>query len=204
MAKKPYPNTLLIISMFIAITGCILSSENPEIATPTTETHPYSWDIYRPNTLENLIDTISQKDDIQNLKNNDIYLETSPEYQFLSIVHVDYTGDCRSILDVRLTMIQLWMGSFGISSIEEVEEQYLYENGCLYLENSTEYWLPIQNLLLPYIQTEITAGDEVYLYVLWMGVSKIDDSFDYVFLINQFNAVNDNPAGSQSLQLVLR
>lgn len=168
----------------ISIVGCKPSTIPTSIPEQTDEIDPYSFDNYQPNTFENIIDTISQEGLLQNLKNKDLYLETGLKYQFLSVVHGTYAGECQNIPEVRLMMIETWTsGVFGVLPAE-VDKQYLYKEQCLFTENSTKYWLPVQNILIPYIQKELSIDNEVSLYILWLGASKIDGVIDYVFLIN--------------------
>jgi len=153
----------------------------------------YAWENYQPNSIENMLAQVAEEALVENLQNNQLYIETSPAYQFLSTVDVSYSGTCHAIPETRLLMIQQWMGIFGVSSIEEVEKKYLFEKECLFAEGAAEYWLPVQNLLLPYIQDSFTAGDELKLFVVWMGASKVNGVLDHVILIN--NIFVEEPPG---------
>src|SRR5512138_3214766 len=90
----------------------------------------YAWENYRPNSIENILDQVAEAALVENLQNNQIYIETSPAYQFLSTVDVSYSGECHAIPETRLRLIQQGMRIFGVSSIEEVEKKYLYEKEC--------------------------------------------------------------------------
>jgi len=57
-------------------------------------------------------------------------------------------------------------------------------------EGSTDYWLPAQEVLLPYLREEVRAGDLFDLYLLWIGYIREENKTEgrWIFTVNEFQA----------------
>lgn len=64
----------------------------------------------------------------------------------------------------------------------------LFETELLFKENGVEYWLPVQKQVIPYFAQELKKGDQVTLFLIWIGAYKNAGSWDWVFLVNEFEA----------------
>lgn len=73
---------------------------------------------------------------------------------------------------------------FGLERRDEYLK--LYDTEFLFTETLIEYWLPIQNPLIQPLQEELKKGDEVTLYVSWVGARKESGKVDWVFFVNEF------------------
>jgi hypothetical protein len=88
----------------------------------------------------------------------------------------------RKILPQRKELIERWGEAFNINP--HIIQIFQYE--MLFLEDSTEYWLPVQNQLLPLFQKELKKGDKVDLFVMAIGTLTYPDKTDWVFIVNEF------------------
>ena len=147
-----------------------------------------SWKDYQPRTLDRIINDHAAKV----LDNPDI-LMTFPDgstavltrHSFPSRVNVTYTGRSRSISPKRKELIKHWLTTYyGLERREEYVK--LFDTEFLFTETLVEYWLPIQSPLIQPLQEELKKGDEVTLYVVWLGSRKESGKVDWVFLVNEF------------------
>ncbi|MCE9646699.1 MAG: hypothetical protein K8S20_11935 [Chloroflexi bacterium] len=57
---------------------------------------------------------------------------------------------------------------------------------CLFAEGTAEYWMPIQEPLLPDLQKEAVNGSVVDLFIRWLGANRDTQEIDWVFWISNF------------------
>jgi hypothetical protein len=154
---------------------------------PSETPPPSTWDRYAPRTMAEIIASLDDKQDLETLENSNIYLEMSPDYQVPSVVQMTYTGDFRDVSETRATIIPIWLGTFAPQLNAEGREQ-IFATEALFIQNDVEYWIPVQGQLIPYLEDELQPGDEVVLWLIWIGASMMDDQMDLVFLVNEFCA----------------
>lgn len=152
-----------------------------QIPTPTS-----TWDRYQPRTLRDIIKlTDGFLEGVQ--ERPALYLENSPEYQYPSRIHVIYTGEFREISDEHQLLLDFWADPFG--SRKEFAD--LFEHEALFIEGDTEYWIPVQEPLIPYMENELEVNKKAIIYVIWIGASMKStvDKAERVFLLNEFRAI---------------
>lgn len=100
---------------------------------------------------------------------------------------VTYMGKLRPISDDTRSLVMLWMQSNRYS--EEIFNMYSREG--LFVEDSVEYWLPVQSTLLPHMDEELKEGDSVDLFVVWIGITFAEPpgKRQHVFIVNEFRTV---------------
>ena len=104
---------------------------------------------------------------------------------FPSRVKVKYTGRSRPISPQRKELIWDWLGTiFGREKRDEYVK--MWDTEFLFTENLVEYWLPVQSPLVQALQKELEKGDDVTLYLAWVGARKESDKVDWVFFVNEF------------------
>ena len=146
------------------------------------------WNKYQPRTLDQIIKNHAAKvlddPDIQmNFPDGSTAVLTRDS--FPSKVKVTYTGRSRSISPKRKELIKDWVTTiFGLERRDE--RLRLFDTEFLFTETLIEYWLPIQNPLIQPLQEELKKGDEVTLYVSWVGARKESGKVDWVFFVNEF------------------
>jgi hypothetical protein len=112
-------------------------------ATPTTST----WDRYTPNTLANIIELTNEF--LVTEQYPTLYIEVSPDYQYPSQVEVIYTGEFREIDPIKQFLIETWGGTISPEIGERIKGAFQQE--ILVIESDVEYWIPVQEVLVPYL-----------------------------------------------------
>ncbi len=96
---------------------------------------------------------------------------------------VIYSGKSRPIPADKKSLIKFWMQSNKYS--EEIFK--MFDEEFLFVEDSTEYWLPVQNVLIPHFKEEMRAGENVDLFAVWIGITFAEPGKrQHVFLVNEF------------------
>ena len=99
-----------------------------------------------------------------------------------------YTGQSRP-LDLRR---QAFITAFA--STNNGNEQYasLYLREYRFTAAGRDWWLPVQSQVAGFFPKELKAGETVTLYVRNAGGFRLSDSWDWVFLVEEF----DTPEGA--------
>lgn len=140
-----------------------------------------NWEQYKPGTLK----AIEDQHNDQSL-NNKITVYTGDT--FPTLVTVVYTGKHRKTHSHKSDHIKDWLKTVQ----RDLAIADLYENEYLFIENSKEYWIPVQKQVAAYFTDEAKEGDKIRLYAIWIGGRKIQDKFDWVFLVNEFETETHN------------
>ncbi|MDJ0911521.1 MAG: hypothetical protein QNI99_20215 [Woeseiaceae bacterium] len=130
------------------------------------------WSDYSPGTLHEIVDRHTEI-----LGEADTLLVPGLK----RTVHLEFGGEIRPLSDNARSAIAEWVFSMQLST--DIAE--LFHAEALFRESGTEYWLPIQQQLVPHLEEEVAAGDSAVLYVLWIGY----EAPTWIFLINEFQAV---------------
>src|SRR2546428_4713691 len=146
------------------------------------------WKKYQPRTLDQIIKNHATKvlDDPDILMNfPDGSTAVLARDSFTSKVKVTYTGQSRSISPKRKEIISNWL---TVTYPDRRDEYFkLLDTEFLFTETLIEYWLPVQNPLIQPLQEELKKGDEVTLYVAWVGARKESGKVDWLFVVNRFS-----------------
>lgn len=163
------------------VQGCESFKASPAVAESTS---PDSWNRYQSRTLSEL-DLLTGELLAEITGETAVYLETSPEYQYPSRVKVVFTGDFRDTSEFRLEWIRTWMATFAPSlSADDINSLFGQEG--LFIEGAKEYWLPVQNTLIPIMEDELSPGNDVELLVIWIGATIDSGEIDRIYLVNAF------------------
>jgi hypothetical protein len=101
-------------------------------------------------------------------------------------ISVVYVGEEREIEKEAETLIGFWARSLGQ---ENWAEEFKHE--ILVREGNTDYWIPTQEVLLPYIAEEVKPKELIELYVMWIGYIREGNADGrWVLIANEFQAVN--------------
>jgi hypothetical protein len=146
-----------------------------------------SWKHYLPRTLDQIIKNHAAKvlddPDIE-MSFPDKSTAVLTRDSFPSKVKVTYTGRSRTISPKRKELIKDWLTTI----YPDRRDEYLkvWDTEFLFTETLIEYWLPVQSPLIQPLQEELRKGDDVTLYVAWVGARKESGKVDWVFLVNEF------------------
>ena len=132
-----------------------------------------SWEDYKKKTLQQ---TISENSEI--LNQADIYYTPG----IPQLVFATYTGKKRVITEDREKVIRGWVKVIGQQP--EIADLFLIE--IAFEENGKTHWLPVQKPLIAYLEKELTLGEKVSLYAVWVGTTKKE----WVFVVNEFKKIN--------------
>ena len=58
----------------------------------------------------------------------------------------------------------------------------------LFQEGQTLLWLPVQDTVASYFPRELHTGQEIALYVLWLGAYYAGDDITWAFVVTEFDA----------------
>jgi tetratricopeptide (TPR) repeat protein len=149
------------------------------------------WESYKPRTLKQIIQQ-HESELVTERGQAKAVLIFSAE-PFKSRVKVIYTGESRIVSAKRKELIVDWVKSFRYKP----ETADLFESELLFKEGSVEHWLPVQKQVIPYFAQELKKGDEVTLLLVWAGARRDPEQTDWVFLVNEFEATDQQPGASQ-------
>ena len=100
-----------------------------------------------------------------------------------------YTGQSRP-LDQRR---QAFISAFASTSVGNDRYAALYEREYRFTAGGKDWWLPVQSQVASYFGKELKAGQAVTLYIRNAGGFRLSDSWDWVFLVEEF----DTPEGAR-------
>lgn len=95
-----------------------------------------------------------------------------------------YTGQSRP-LDQRK---QAFIVAFASTSIGNDRYAGLYEREYRFTAGGQDWWLPVQSPVAGYFAKELKAGQAVTLYIRNAGGFRLSDSWDWMFLVEEFEA----------------
>ena len=144
----------------------------------------FPWQEYRTRTFAEIIkgnDKDAANADARNEVKAAVLFSADPQY---SQVRVTYTGTTRKLAGARRTHVDEWAATFGLKP----EVAALYESEMLVLECSAEHWVPVQKQVMAHFEKELKKGDPVTLYAMFGGGRKIEGTWNWFFLVNEFQA----------------
>jgi hypothetical protein len=150
----------------------------------------FPWDDFKPRTLKELV---NMESDVEQLKDkSNVVFHASI---LSSRVHVTYIGTSRKISSVKKKSIRDWAKMMKQS--EDYAERY--ESDFLFVEDSTEYWLPVQNKVSSYFEKELKKGDTIDLYLVSAGGIRTAGVWDWMLLVEEFQKREDSATGRMLL-----
>ena len=105
-------------------------------------------------------------------------------------VRAAYTGQSRP-LDQRK---EAFINAFASTSVGNDRYATLYEREYRFTAGGQDWWLPVQSQVAGYFAKELKAGQPVNLYIRNAGAFRLSDSWDWVFLVEEF----DTPSGDKT------
>ena len=97
-----------------------------------------------------------------------------------------YTGEFREIDPAKQFLIEIWGGTISPETGERIKGAFQQE--VLVIESDIEYWIPVQEVLVPYLEDELAPGDEALIFIQWVGANILNAETqpDRVFILNDF------------------
>lgn len=103
-------------------------------------------------------------------------LVTSPDIPIRSKVR--YSGEFRPLPDDRRRLIVAWAETMNVPATPQVFRLELKIN-----EAGREYWVPVQEVLVPVMRAELKPQEEIELFLIYIG----QFNGRHVLLVNAFN-----------------
>ena len=161
-----------------------------QTATPTKRptstpkpTNTSTWDRYKPGTIGQIVSNTDNE--LSSLADKAFYYNVGSDYA--SKVVATYTGQFRTTSERRSYLIGAWFEAI-VDRFSKTDGINLFATEGLFVEDTIEYWLPIQSPLVPLMKDELTEGKPVTLFIIWIGATHFSNELDRVFLVNEFLA----------------
>lgn len=190
-------NLLLILGIVavLAIAGFFLFQKQagpipPGITTSQTTSSPASstsdWDRYKETRMEQIL--LEEKDFsfIPEGKTDVVYQYNARGIHNPYKVRLVYKNEYRKISPKRIQFLSNWAKS--LKSINDGIEGHikLFENEVLLVDGDTEYWMPIQTKLIPFLKEEVKLNGFVDVFIMFVGTYSEPGEINWVFIINDF------------------
>src|SRR2546428_13094407 len=139
-----------------------------------------TWDRYKPGTISGVI----QQNDSTIRANSVGKLPTwvVTGNQFPTLTRVVYRGDRRPVDSIRAEIVRRW----GVSFLRDSSMARRFRREYLFQEGQTLLWLPVQDTVASYFPRELHTGQEIALYVLWLGAHYPGPDPPGASLVTQF------------------
>jgi hypothetical protein len=163
----------IILLYFISVFGCASTHVMPSQTT---------WDRYIPSSLSMIKKEhqyLTSYHDCPAKFNFNLNGKATIQPYRISLIYIDAI---REISLHHKDLIKHWGMAFKIDP--NPEKLFLYE--LSFLEDSTQYWLPVQNQLIPFFKNELKKGDMVNLFIMAIGTLTYPEETDWVFIVNEF------------------
>jgi hypothetical protein len=134
-----------------------------------------TWARYKPGKLSSIIKAHTN---VTDTLDKGVYLGSDPVR-----AQVTYTGLYRPTSAEKQRFIAFYMDSVRTP---EFAKKFVTE--LLFIEDGMEFWLPVQDVLLPSFEKEVRKGERVILFANWIGITypELNGSRLHVFLVNEF------------------
>ncbi len=143
----------------------------------------FPYEVYDPRTLAEFMARNSAA--VPGLdKQKQLMIDAKP---FYSAVRVKFVGTARPLSAEKKTLIKMWQESLGYDPkvLELLENEYLVR------ECDKEYWVVVQKQVAAYFPKELKTGDNITLYLMFVGGQKLADKWDFLFIVNEFRKYDD-------------
>lgn len=175
---KPLAGLLIVISFLIAPAN---------VCSQDRQSH---WDRYEARTLRSIIDT-NQEFAKQLNSNKKAMLLTGDN--FPSKVRLTYLVDSRPLPAEQKVLLDSYRKSMRPSAPPED----VFTTQVRFEEDPHEYWILVQKPLLDALPKELSRGQTLDAYVMWMGAIKVGKHWEWLFAMNEFEAPQKRAAGPE-------
>jgi hypothetical protein len=86
---------------------------------------------------------------------------------------VNFTDSLRATPDEILRLIAIW----GDSTKQQTNVDTLWQNEMLFAENSTAYWIPVQESLIARLKQDVKEGEPITIFIKWIGATASGQIF---------------------------
>jgi hypothetical protein len=166
--------TILILLSIALFTSYATIPAIPTISKRVRSDLPaFVWDSYVPSTFQDIANNSSIP-----------FSGKGPSYISLDLqrsrVQAVYTGESRPVSEARTGLISDW---FEANQADGIYKK-MFANEWLFLADEKEYWLPVHAAASEYMTEDIQNGDSVTLLVVLLGVQRVNNRLDWLFIVN--------------------
>ncbi len=137
------------------------------------------WKHYEPGTLQSIIKMHQKAMD----EDNSSVLLTADS--FPSQTKLMYLVKSRPLPAKKKELLEAWKKMWGDQVPADTLE--VFQTEVLFKEGSEEHWIAMQKPLLQPLTKETKQGQVINAYVAWMGAIKVDDHWEWLFVMNAFD-----------------
>jgi hypothetical protein len=139
------------------------------------------WGRYEPRTLQSIIDTNQA---FAKKLNSDKKAMLLTGDNFPSRVRLTYLADSRPMPAEQKVLLNSYRKSMG----ENAPPEDVFTTQVRFEEDSREYWILVQKPLLDELPKELSKGQTLDAYVMWIGAIKVGKRWEWLFAMNEFEA----------------
>jgi hypothetical protein len=139
------------------------------------------WDQYEPRTLQSIID--ANQDFAKKLGSNKKAMLLTGN-NFPSQVRLIYLTDSRPLPAEQQVLLDSWRKA----SKDNAPPGDVFTTQVRFKEDSREYWILVQKPLLDALAKELSSGQALNAYVMWIGAIKVGKRWEWLFAMNEFEA----------------
>jgi hypothetical protein len=145
------------------------------------------WDQYELRTLQSIID--AHQEFARNLNSSKKAMLLTGD-NFPSRVRLTYLVDSRPLPAEQKVLLDTYRKSMGDNAPPEdaFTTQFRFEEG------SHEYWILVQKPLLDALPKELSRGQALDAFVIWVGAIKVEKHWVWLFAMNEFEASQNREA----------
>ena len=175
---KPLAGFVIVISFLIA-------SDN--VWSQDKQNH---WDQYEPRALQSTIDTHQEFAKKLNSNKKAMLLTGN---SFPSKVRLTYLVDSRLLSAEEKVLLDTYRKSFK----DNAPPEDAFTTLVRFEEDSHEYWILVQKPLLDALPRELSRGQALDAYVMWIGAIKVGKQREWLFAMNEFEVSQKREAVPQ-------
>ena len=131
------------------------------------------WSRYTPQPIDDLLRGMPRPTG----------LAITPEIPIRS--RVRYSGEFRPLADDSRRLISAWTKSMNVPAAADAFRQEIRIQ-----EPGGDYWVPVQESLVPAMRSELKSGDQIEVFLIFVG--HVDGR--PLLLVNAFNHADHEPA----------
>jgi hypothetical protein len=139
------------------------------------------WGRYEPRTLQSIIDT---NQEFAKKLNSDKKAMLLTGDNFPSKVRLTYMVDSRPLPAEQKVL----MDSYRKAMKDNAPAEDVFTTQIRFEEDSCEYWILVQKPLLDALPKELSKGQALDAYVMWIGAIKVGKRWEWLFAMNEFEA----------------
>lgn len=141
------------------------------------------WSRYEPRTIQSIIKMHDQDLPHDNFVGDQLFISAD---SFPSRVKLAYLAKSRPLSTKKNLVLETWRRMLKNQVPSDLNEVFSTE--VLFREGTEEYWIAVQKPLLEPLPKEVKTGQVVDAYVILMGAIKVDDHWEWLFAMNEFDA----------------